>query len=156
MAVRFVTANFSPPPYSVPISYNAAHSKLYILAWAAGVLFVTHSASLPLKPCQLIVLALLSLPCQRTARESSENAATLYSATGLRSTTPTGNILETPELGTPGVPMVSVLEGFHCSVWSLKGLSIRDTISFQYMAGIIPGNTMLKCTFLIWAQILYR
>ena len=44
---------------------------------------------------------LLSLPCQRTAKESSENVATLYLTAGLCKTTPTENIPEAPELGTP-------------------------------------------------------
>ena len=39
--------------------------------------------------------------CQHTARESSENVASSRSTAGLRSTTPTENIPEATELGTP-------------------------------------------------------
>ena len=45
-------------------------------------------------------MTLPSLPCQCTARKAP-NAATLCSTAQLRSTTPTGNIPEAPELVTP-------------------------------------------------------
>ena len=47
-----------------------------------------------------LVLLLVVLVSVYAAKESSENAATLYSTAGLHSTMPTGNIPEAPELGT--------------------------------------------------------
>ena len=49
----------------------------------------------------MLLLVVFSLPCQRTAKESSKNAATLYSTVGLRSNMHTRNTPEAPELETP-------------------------------------------------------
>ena len=92
--------------------------------------------------------------------------ATLYSTAGLRSTTPTGNIPEAPESGTPcaimdkmlgpngvryrGVPLYSCSSlhaHFHCKYFASTSVMSVVTLQFRKLRTQVPVDAL--CTKLL-------
>ena len=91
----------------------------------------------------------LSFPCQCTAKESSENAATLYSTAGLCSTTPSANIPEAPELGTPryngqNVEPCPYYVACAACVWFTVEPSITDTMAYERVLSNMHCYTVVR------------
>ena len=92
-----------PFPQDCPTSLLQLATCNYISA-------VTHSTSL----C-------VAFPVSLQQRKALKNSHVAFN-NPITHTTPTGNILGTPELGTKFLfPMVSVIEGFHCTQYINAG-----------------------------------
>ena len=87
-----------PTPYNGQFSHSElyTHTNLTPIEWTLVV--ILSKINYPPLLLELITShsTIRSLSCQCTARESSENIATLCSTAWLRSTTPTGNIYRKP------------------------------------------------------------